>query len=224
MSCEDNILFWHRNWIIYSIHYSLKIYVMKTLIKSSLVIAAALFFQQANAQLALGATTSAAVKATVNATRATTAAINATHRVTLATANAVHATTVAATRASRASIRAARRIKNQTHANVNTGASVTNNTHAAANSNAGGEEKGLIRAKSVSEADLHASVNASLPMDEAKNDVKASGEAVKTRAEKTKAAAEKTQTNIKETAKSTSPEVKASGEIKATGSVKSGKK
>ena len=198
---------------------------MKALLKSSAVMIAALFFQAAQAQVGvnLKSTTSATTNATVNAAKATQAAVNATNKVTVASANAVKATTGAVKQTSSATIQSGNKIKDNTKVNGSADADVTNHSKADMNSNKGGEEKGLIRASSVSEAEVHSNANATLPVSEAKEDMKKTGEQSKETADKTKDAAEKKETKAKEKIKSTKPSVKAEGQVKAQGAVKAGK-
>lgn len=187
------------------------------------MLAALVFFQNANAQLGVGAVTHAAVTATVNTTKATTAIMNATHRVTAATTHAVRSSTQAVAQATRASIQSARKMKTATRVNADADLSVKNNTQTSSNSNTGGEDKGLVRAASVSEADAHANVNATLPMKEAKDDMTETTDGLKDKTEKTKAAAIHAGSQAKEKAGSVKNSSSVKTEATASSTVKSGK-
>ena len=158
---------------------NLKYFFMKMLIKSFGVLAAVFLFQAAQAQLGVKATTSAAANATLNATKATGAAVNATNKATVATRNAVKATTGAVKQTSTATIKSGEKVKSNTKIEASGEANIKSNNKAGANSNAGGEEKGLIRAKSVTETDAHVNANATLPMKEAKDEMKTKSEEAK---------------------------------------------
>jgi len=198
---------------------------MKPLIKSLAAGAAVLFFQAAQAQIGVKASSHAAANATLNASKATHAAVNATNKATVATGNALKATTGAVKTSTDAAVKTGEKVKHNTSADVDADVKVKtkNDAKVNTNSNAGGEEKGLIRAASVSEAESHASANATLPMAEVKDEMKAGSEEAKEKADKIKKAAVKTEAETKEKIKSTHPTVKASGEVKTQGSVKAGK-
>lgn len=76
---------------------------MKTLVTTSMAIAAFLFLNAANAQTTTGSSVKGTTHATVNATKAATAATNAVNKTTNATTNAVNKTTNAASNAVKAS-------------------------------------------------------------------------------------------------------------------------
>lgn len=196
---------------------------MKTILQAAGILTLALFIQKADAQIALQSTTSAAANATLNATRATNVVINTTNRVTMATNRAVSATTGALVQSTNAAIKAGNRVENNTRVAAKTAVTVQNNNRGSVNSNAGGEERGIIRAQSSTDANLHAEGNAVLPVRESKEAMTSQTDAMAEKADRTKAATVNTTSETKAKASAAKPEVHASGEAKAQGSVKAGK-
>ncbi len=201
---------------------------MKTIIKTGAAVAALFFFQSAEAQLGLGVrnTTSVATNATLNATRATAAAAQVAARTTAATTQVTNATV----NATRATVNSSSQAANKLRSGTQVQAGVEASSASSINSNAGGEERGLIRADARSEAELHANANAKLPFRETaevvgdqKDMAKEKVENVKAKAEATKEAGLQKAKDAKTKVKDAKPSVSASGEVKATGSARTGK-